>query len=221
MIINIESLDNKTLFTYIIIILIVLFIFSKLNIDLNLLYGTFIAIVILYYVNNHIQNKKINYEKLETNKSNMIKPTPTNSKKYTDIVNFLFSIQDFYIYNPQSYEILVKNLDIFFDCYEETSLNPAVSGERFNDMILYKRDALNALHSIIFMMPTNTNLTQKLNKSLQILEQILNKYLDIVKTKYQKYLYNNGYTIDTKILETHHLPMNLFQSNETTTYDFF
>ena len=164
------------------------------------------------------------------NKTALLKPTPVNAIKYEDLVNYLFSIQDLYVYNPLAYEETISEIDIFLDCYEEVQLNGAIAGQQYYDMRLHKRYALNALHSIIHNMPHNINLTKKLNDSMLQLESILNVYMDKVEQLHNLYIHEHGYSTDITIIDKGIFARNIYDTSiEASTiagepihyYDFY
>lgn len=218
--IDIDNIDNKTLFYYIVIIILILFIISKIDVKLNIILGFFISIIIIYYL--YFKNEKsiIQHTQEINNKIYNINPKSQNITKNEDIVNYIFSIQDLYIYNPQAYNEMIINIDHFIDAYDEVILNSSVSGQRYNTMTDLKRNSLNALASIINNMPPaiNNSLTDKLNKATTSLLQLLNSYLDKVEHIHNKYIYYNGYTHNTNIIHKFYLPKNTFDTDVDAKY---
>jgi hypothetical protein len=218
---NIESINNKHLFFYIAFIIITITVFSKMNIKLNIVYGTAIGCIVLWYYNqNHELNKK-SYDAIINNKIESLRPKPKNTIKYEEMTNYLFSIQDLYIYNPQAFELLVLYIDTFFDCYEETQLDASVAGERYDDMRLHKRDALNALHSIIHKLPSSESIMEKLNKAINQLDELLNVYMVKVERTHDLFIHDNGYSVNTKIINKGWFAKNLYDiENNIHYYEF-
>lgn len=211
------------------IAILTLFVFSKLDIKLNILYGSIICALVIISINNNVIKTKEKHIDIINDKIESLIPMPQNSKDYEEIVNYIFSIQEFYAYNPQAYEEIIKNIDIFFDCYEETNLDNSMASIRYNDMIMYKRNALNALHSIIFHIESSVTLTNKLNNSLKMLEILLNTYIDKVYRTNDLYIYSNGYNVNTKTInKSHIIPRNTFTMTgddytgpELYSYEFY
>lgn len=215
---NIDTIDNKHLFFYITFIIVVLLFFSRFDIKLNIVYGTLIGCIILFYYNNSIEKEKENHTTMINNKIDLIKPTPKNTLKYEEMTNFLFSIQDFYIFNPQAYTLMVSILDIFFDYYEETQLDGSIAGQKYGDMRLCKRDALNALHSLIHTMPSNENITLKLNQSITQLDELLNVYLEKVERTHNLFVHENGYNVSTKLIDKGLFAKNMYDDENNIHY---
>ena len=96
----VESFNNKTLFRNIIIILIFIYFFRKLSIGLNIILGIAFAMICIVYLYEK-ETKVIEIEKEQyKEKLESINPTPINIDSNKDLINFLFSVQAFYVYNP-------------------------------------------------------------------------------------------------------------------------
>ena len=70
---------------------------------------TIVVILIIYYFYNQEQTNKNRYK-------SMIKPQLSHEIKkdeYNDITNFIYRIQSYYYYNPQTFEEIIKHLEIF------------------------------------------------------------------------------------------------------------
>ena len=201
-------LDKKTAFNYVIIFIITLYFMSMIDIKLNILYATLIAIVIIYL----LFTKQMELKKQELTISNeqykSIIPKIENKNK--DIVEFLFSIQDFYTYNPLAYAEMVNEIEHFFTLYEETHNNPKFSGRNYELMNEHKRLALNALHSLIFTIPSNKEYTNKLNDSFNILDKILMKHMNEVEKLAKEYVHENGYNVDIRLINKGMTPYNYY-----------
>jgi hypothetical protein len=208
--IDFSIIDNKNLFIYIIIGIILLFFFNTFDIKLNIILGLVISYIIIQQLHTNNENNKSSSQNILSAKKQLLRPELSNSSQYDNVVDFFFSIQDFYIYNPQTYEELVSCVDIFFDNYEIAHLDNSHAGQIYNDMIDYKRNALNALHSLINNIPSNTNITNKLNNALENLEIILDHYLSQIEEIHKKYLCNNKYNYNTKIINKGEIAKNTY-----------
>lgn len=224
---KIYQADRPTLFWYSVIILIMIFIFSHLDISLNIVYGTFITIIILYYLfDNYKEKDKINNQ-IISNKYDLIIPRPKIAGHYVEIVDFLFSIQDFYVFNPVAYGEMVEHLDKFFLCYNEITYNRSLAGTNYNIMLDEKRMSINTLQSIVIAFSTNRQYMEKFNTSLVVLEQLLNTYLDKAEYSYKEEIYYRGYNNETELLLKPPFARNMyddeidrFRGNLVYTYDF-
>jgi hypothetical protein len=209
--------NKKNIFWYIVLSIIVLYIFSKLNLGINILIGLIVIFLLIYY--NEQLLKESEEKQAETddiiNKSIYPQTIPIISKKYKEINEFLFFIQDFQTYNPPSYENMIDVINEFFTIYdmfgsttnntELTDKNPNMP----NDLLILKKEALNSLHSIIFKIPSNKNIENKLSNAIEQLDILLSKYIINIKNIYT----NSPYNINKKLLDDNIEPKNLYDND--------
>jgi len=193
--VTINNLDSSKIFTYVVILIIFLFIFSKLSIGLNIFLGIILAIALMLYLYQTDQADIGNKNNLHKEKLQNIKPQPKSFGPYDDLVDFFFSIQELYYYNPPAYEEAVDNTDSFIVLYEQVLDGPQLAGLNYELAEKKKLNAVNAIQSLIFKIPTNKLVIHKLNNADRILDEILNKYLSTIYTTHYfnvlKYSYNN------------------------------
>ena len=152
---------------------------------------------------------------------NSIEPKPKNFEGYNDIVEFFFSIQDFYIYNPQAYEEIIDNVDNFLNIYEDLKIGTQFCEDKYKIADSKKRNALNALHSIIYNISANEPvITDKLNVAHKTLEDILNKYQGEILKICNHALIDEGYNMTRKLLTNGPSPHNIYPK-ETSNYEFY
>lgn len=211
---NINSISPSSIFTYAIIFCISIIYFRNTNITLGVFLGIIFAIICSYALFYREITTNSNKEQLHKIKSENIVPVPENLTKYTDLTDFVFSIQDFYIYNPQSYENMVHALDTFVNVYEDVLIDNSLAGDFYSIADAQKLLALNALHSVIMMIPSSKKLIHKLDDSMKILESILNKYLVTIYEKNKLYIQENGFFNNSKVIELNVAPYNKYK-NET------
>lgn len=228
-----QSLDNKTLITYICIIACSLIIFHRCSIILALLIAT---IIILYLEGKRQHQEQIEEEEeiakeqitedIEEFKKDHIRPPPTTFGDKKDLIDFLFSIQDFYQYNPQAYEEMINNLESFFSLY-----NIVCAGNAGLDYCEYyytiaeskRRNSLNSLHSIIYNLPQNAShpaLTDKLNRAHQRLNTIMTEYINKLYNMCKEDLLRNGYTVFRRPINRGPKEYNIY-NDEIFSYDFY
>jgi hypothetical protein len=167
---------------------------------------------------NQTNNIKLKHNKLK--KLDYITPKLSNTlNTKNDIINYLFSIQDFYAYNPIVYQNIVEHLDIFFIRYDELMRNNSMAGNNYDVMDNEKRNIMNALNSIIFSLVPNKKYDNKLKHSIDSIDNILNKYMNNVEYINNKYIYDNGIKNKTKfIFKSKVKPLNTY--NDTIfSYD--
>lgn len=214
----IDKSTNKRLFIYIVIIIVFGYFFSKLSIGLNIVFGLIIAVIVIYYINKKESSDIIEEEKIHEIKKDSIRPTPKRIHDYKELLDFFFSIQDYYQYNQQSYENTIDSVDDFLMFYEELKRTNKKAGLFFESMELKKHNAMNALQSIIHNLPNNKELVQKLSDACVILGDLLNIYLTETYEINKKYLTKNGYNNTSVNIYLGAKPNNFYESND---YDFF
>lgn len=199
-----EGINQQDLFKYAVIMLIVLFFFLRITIGLNILLALVLSVMIILYLNeqttvSHSTELEQNTIKYETIKPKLDK---INYSSDSDIVDFLFSIQDFYIYNPSAYEEMIDNLNAFYTLVENIFNEPMFCSYYYQIAFSKKNNAINSLQSIIFKLPTELAFTDKLNRAHERLETILNKKMNDIYDECQKNLIQNGkYTTTTPLLK--------------------
>jgi hypothetical protein len=207
---NNYKISNEELFKYTIIVILTIFYFSTKIIKLNILYGTLIALIIIYYLFNKNKELHDDNNKIIQEKKSIIYPESKFMNNYDDLVDFVYNIQDFYIYNPEVYQKMIKYIDIFLMLYEEVNVNNSIAALNYNMMLTNKHLALDSLHSIIYKLPVNRTYTDKFNLALSELSNILNKYMEDIEKISKEYLHENGYNTRTILLQKGVLPSNTF-----------
>ena len=197
-----NELNGRDIFIFVTLIIISISVLPLLLPDnnLNIFFGIIIALIIFKYIYD-TKKKKNNEEIYISNLENdYIVPKPKICNKYNDIVKFLFSIQDLYKYNQQTYENLIDIIDNFFYLYEESLLINNLSANNYDLMDKNKNQALNLLHSIIINVPADTIYNNKIDDSVDYLNFILSNYLENIYYIYSKTIYVNGLNSGSKIL---------------------
>jgi hypothetical protein len=130
-------------------------------------------------------------------------PPPEKFGKYPELVDFFFSIQDLYKYNPQAYEEVVFNVDSMMTIYEDVKKEVRHCKENHDVAEEKKRNAINALHSIVYSLEDNQVVTRKLNRSVRILQKLLTQFTDEILEDCKLMVDRNGF--DTK---KHYIELN-------------
>lgn len=181
--IKMNEIDNKHIFMYVMILIFVVYYTSNLKIKLNVIFGIGVGILCIWLLNNNDNNN--NNKKID-----LIIPQPRYEKKET--IDYLFSIQEFYEINPQTYEDIIENMDIFFDRYYETEKDNSLAGVNYKIMIDQKSYIEELLQSMIYKFPSNKEYTEKLKKSVKNIKLILDEYIEKIIVINNKYKYYNG-----------------------------
>lgn len=205
---------NENLFWYFVIFILILCTFSQVNIGTNFIFGSLVGLFVIVLL--YLYDKK--EQMIENKKKEFIRPLPKNSKK--EIISFLFSIQDFYEYNPIAYENMVEGLDQFFDRYNEILKDVSLAGISYENLIEEKRHVINSLHSIIFKLPSNRKYDKKLENAIKSIEYFLQIYLDNVEKINNEYIYNKGIINTSKFIKkTKVQPINFYTDEDFSSYE--
>jgi hypothetical protein len=175
-------------------------------------FGVGVAIMVYYNISKVRSDDNKTYKQHQELKIKSIKPETSFIKNNNDIVDFLFSIQDFYFHNPRTYIEMVKTIDEFLEIVEERRINKYYNGAEIQTLIMKKRDALNELAYIGTNLTSSKISDEKMYRAIERLEDILNERINIAYKEYEEYIYNNGYNNQTSILHTGPLPKNTYDN---------
>lgn len=213
-----ETINPSSIMLYIIVFCICIMYFRDMNITMGIILGIVVSVCLIYFL-YHREITDINNEtELHNLKSQNIKPQTKHIQNYRELTDFVFSIQEFHSYNPQAFEQLVQNLDTFIEIYEYVLLDNSLAGDYYSIADMHKLSALNHLHSIIIVIPSDKKIIHKLNSSMEILEKLLNGYLTEIYEKNKKYIGENGYFNNSKIIELNISPYNSYQTETMEQY---
>jgi Ca2+/Na+ antiporter len=176
---ELENTESNIKFKYFFLFILTLIFFSYLDIQLNIVFAFLIVILVIIYFNYRQVEKKIIEEEKYNTKLEEIRPELNHiTEKEKHIINYLFSIQEFYYYNPPAYEELIDNIDKFFELYYESKDFRNKSGLNYTLCKKHKYNSLNTLQSIIYNLPDNKDVIKKLDNAISELDKILTVYLD-------------------------------------------
>ncbi|ATZ80623.1 hypothetical protein BMW23_0576 [Bodo saltans virus] len=196
-----KYINNTALFWFIILFIFIVFIISKKEITLSIFFGTFVAMIILFFVyNNHVYNEKENEQEF-INKQNTIYPKFSQSSKYHDMTELLYSVQDMYSYNPEAYGEFIQNINDFYAIYENILDTNDNIGQKYDLLIDKKKNIINSFQSIVFKLPNNAQYTKYFNNKITEINTQFDAYLDYVVYLQKKSLYENGINCDTKLID--------------------
>jgi len=193
-----SSLDNYDIFKYILIFLLIFFLLRNVSIGLNIILIIFITLLAISF----LYEKNVISDEIEEKRQHIKKQSvfPSPKEKYLnsneDLNDFLFSIQDFYQYNPQAYEEMIDNINAFLRI-NELIVDKEVKYPNSYYLIAAskKENALNNLQSIIYKLPNDPDLTDKLDRSHKRLASILLEYINGMYYACQINRYKNGYNV--------------------------
>jgi hypothetical protein len=193
----IDSLNNQILFRNIVILLVFIYFFMRLTIGLNIILALVLGIITVLY----FDEKETLFAKLETaqlhDKLKTIQPKTDKVQEMArkDLIEFLFSIQDFYVFNPPAYEEMMDNINSFLTLHESTFLDDKLCNYYYQIAESKKNNALNSFHSIIFKLPNDKIFTDKFNRAHRRLETLLNIYLNEMYDQCYYVLVRDGHDV--------------------------
>ena len=213
-----ESLDSKTTFLYIFIFLLIIWYFRDKHIGLNMI----MVLIVSYFVISYIYQKQITTDQIEEaqmkQKHDAIRPKDNNLEGKSDLIDFFFSVQDFYRYNPQTYEECMDDIDVFLEIYKIIFIGTKYCNDYYQIANSKKNNALNCFHALIYNLPNDKNITDKFNRAHKRLETILNKYLNEMYSKCEQELVINGYNIYTTNINTGPTEYNNYENDHFQIY---
>ena len=193
--------DGKRVFLYVVVFIIILWFFSKQKLGINILIAIIVGVFVINYLNFNFVETADTLEDILKIKKNAILPLTDETQEHKNIIDFLFSIQDLYAYCPQQFIEMVNNINYFYSYYKMTFVDPKTSFLNYTMMKQLKCDILNILTSIIFSLPEDKHVRNKLNASALVLDDIMTQHLDEISYVIDEYTYKNGYNVDTKIID--------------------
>ena len=217
----IDKWDGKSIFMYVVLFIIIIWLCTRQKMGTNIIIGLLIGFFTINYLNHKSIISADTIEDIQKIKKESIKPS-LKDQTNKDVIDFLFSIQDLYTYNPQQYEIMIQSINYFFELFNNVIVDNKRTYVNYGLMKQYKRDALNALMSFIYSLPEDKRIRNKINKSVSILDEILTNYLDQISYIMDNYTFKNGYSIDTKIIDYSCLAMNEYDDIfQNFSYDIY
>ena len=207
---EIEESDINTKYLFFVIPIVCIFIFSKINVRLNLLLAIIISVILILYITHTNQKNRNEIEKIYNIKKDSLRPKSNIINKYDIIVDFLFSIQDMYAYNPPAFEYMTEHIEEFIELYEDGKIDTSIAGINYKLADRRRQLALNNLRSIIYMAPANKAIVDKIDESAMKLDDILEKMLYELYVINNKSLIKNGYDINSVIITTGPKPDNYY-----------
>ena len=110
----IKTLTIKNYF-YLVVLFIILFLICKKSYIISIIIFILIFIFYVFYKN------KINV--VNDTKKTILYPKSKNIEEVPELYNFLFSIQEFYNYNPLNYTKIIINIDKLLSLYKDIQID--------------------------------------------------------------------------------------------------
>lgn len=200
----INSQSNFTLFFFSVLFVITILVFSSIEITFTLFVGLIIYVLFIKYYSTMNDTQNINEQekfKIKKNKYDI-------SDNHPEIIDFLFNIEDlkqfsFILFNEL--KILIIN---FVNTYDDCINDYTLVNDYYNTLVNLKLKILITIENFnINGAPKEIVINNK-----QMIENILNKYLDNLKLLNDKNNYYNGFDLYAKEIEDNNniKPSNLF-----------
>uniref|UniRef100_A0A6C0LR57 Uncharacterized protein n=1 Tax=viral metagenome TaxID=1070528 RepID=A0A6C0LR57_9ZZZZ len=171
------SINNNGLIIFATIFVICFFFMKMTTISVTFIFFFFLAIFLSYLVYSKRKIIRITLEDEHKIKLGLIIPKPKRIDKYPDLIDFLYSIRDFYYINPTAFFQIIDNIDNFIQLYDEIMYDKVIyCTENIEVALEFIRNAQNHLHSIIYNLDVDTNITKKFHQSLVQLHRITQQY---------------------------------------------
>lgn len=164
---------------YIIVFVVIVILARMIDLTFNIVIWGLIGIGIGYYLYTRPEVKTEEFKQV---------PQITNKfKSYPDIVDFLYSINTYYSFNPNAYEAMILSLNSFFDLHNQIMTNQMIYCKANAEVAIeFARQAQNNLQSMIYVLDPVRIANMKFHVKLSEFEQILNSYIKKMVDKCSK-----------------------------------
>lgn len=200
----INNTNNKDLFIYIIITIFSIYYFTYKNITINIIFGVFVGLVIIKYIYDKNIKKSEGIEFEYQDKKNNIVPkiydVDIDNDLNKKIIDLIFSMQDFYFYNPEAYQDFISKMNKMFELKNNLEKNVIRKDKYFSIIKNLKKDIVNTFHSLIYEIPLDDNYTDKFNRAHKRLETLLTELINKVYYDIESYRYKKGYDIHSEYI---------------------
>lgn len=216
---QIDSLNNNTLFNYLFIVLGVILIINKLNLNtqsiLILAYG-----IVLFYllVNNKYQKNNDDIGSTEKKLDKL----PVKTKylfRDRNLIDFLDFISDLAIFDQKSYNNLIQTIDNFMTLEQDIETGTQYCRYDLENALELKEKALNILHGMNHSIPAQKILIEKIKWCQNELERILIQHINIMINKCKSFSDSketNVYSFKTDLISN----IKSFDPNFNHNYDY-
>lgn len=201
--------DSTVIFNYGLLLIVFIFIFSKINFSINLFIGLIFYSILIYYFYTDRKINNINETQKKNEKFNMINTSNNILKKYPQIVDLIFYIDDIKFSNIPEFNKITELFENFCVSYESCKINYSLIDLLICNLTDNKIKILSALNSLIYSV-NGKQYEDKINKIKNKAEIILNNLIDELIVIHEKNIYYNGYNSTTRIIDTTNiLPYNI------------
>lgn len=196
----INSGSPEYLFSYCLIIVGITFLSTKITWDTNILLGLVFCSIIIYYIYTYRKNNILTENEIFKEKFSNLYTKNQILSKYTQIVDFLFYMENLKSNNIQQFNKLVNLFENFCEVYEYCLLDSGLIFSSYQDLIDQKILILNTINSFVFTT-NDINYENIIIKQKMAAEKILDKLLNNLVLLNKKKIYYHGYNLGVKKIE--------------------
>ncbi len=196
--VNLRSIELTDIFVYLCSLCISLYIIRKLRVNVYLALSVVIILILLDISKKYVY-KTVAKDHLLDN-LNAIVPHPINFDKYPDLINLFFGLKQLSELNFVEFSNVVYNTDAVIGIYNDVLKGLRNCKQNYDIAIQRATEALKALHNLIYGINTDDTVMKKYHDSLNILQRILNTFLDKIKRSCESQLKKNGFNNGSSII---------------------
>ena len=217
------KIDNNGIVTYISVVIICVFFAKIIDVSLTFIFLFAVSLFFCFLIYKKRSVDNLTYEKQLEIKLSLITPKPQRIDNYPDLINFLYSIRDFYFINPNEFYGIVNEIDNFIQLYDQIMNNEMLyCTQNIEVAIPFIRNAQNHLHSMIYNLDTNKRLTAKYHKALADFHLIAQQYISrIIRKCNSKFNIKHINNTSKYYSEYGPHPVNYFEYDGTERQDIY
>jgi hypothetical protein len=175
------EIPELNIFYYFIIFFIVFFFLKSYNFVYQDIVIIIVGFLVLFIINEGRRTLTISKNNELKIKLLGIFPKPKFFYMDSGIIELIHSIKEMKQYNIGAFNNLVSILDNFLHTINDIEKNSDLAFELYDNLVDFKKAALNNLQSIIHTAPTVLVVENKLSDAVDSLQIILNYYLETVR----------------------------------------
>lgn len=207
-----NSEEPKQIFLYGLIIVIIVYISTKITYSFNILIGLVFCSLIIYYLYtyrkyNVLSDKEkfnLKYNDLYTNNNILL--------KYPKIVDFLFYLENFKYKSIDNYNNIINSFENFCRIYEYCLIDYNLIFTNYQKMIDLKNTILEQINNFIFIYENSIYQNVLIKQNISA-EKIIDDLLNNIVILFKKKIYYDGYNNSTINIDySNILPYNILYS---------
>lgn len=219
----INSEDPQQIFMYGIIIIMAIFISTKIIYSPNVLIGLVFCSLIIYYLYTYRKYNIMSDNEKFNEKFNNLCTKNNILFKYPKIVDFLFYLENFKQSNIGSYNNIISSFENFTKIYEYCLLDYNLIFSYYQQLVDIKISILNQINNLNFIYKNieyeNALIKQKISAE-KIIDELLNNLVILSKKKIYYDGYNNSTTnIDYSNVLAYNILYDVNYNKKTAQYN--